>query len=148
MYLCNGNKNSNSTVKREADVLPINGMLLEIDQKSSGWLKLSSTFFSPQDVPDLHQNLIYTTSVHLLLQICRNLRCSNKYSHNVNGPDYHMFYIVSVCVCVYVYIYIITRYHLSFKERKSKQKDRIMSILKKTSGIYFHVEKMYILFLL
>ena len=64
MYLYNGNKNSNSTVKREADVLPLNGILLEIDRKSGGWLKLNSTFFSPQDFPDLHKNLIYTRSVH------------------------------------------------------------------------------------
>ena len=118
MYLYNGNKNSNSTVKREADVLLINGMLLEIDQKSGGWLTLSSTFFSPQDVPDLHRNLIYTTSVHLLLQICRNLRCSNKHSHNVNGPDYHMFYIVSVCVCVCVCIHLYNHKIPSFIQRK------------------------------
>ena len=118
MYLYNGNENSNSTVKREADMLPLNGMLLEIGQKSGRWLKLNSTFFSPQDVPDLHENLIYTRSVNLLLQICRNLRCSNKHSHNVNGPDYHVFCIVSVCVCVYVCVHSYNHKISSFIQRK------------------------------
>lgn len=88
MYLYGGAMKTSNTGKWEANRLPLNGTSLGFNKKSREWWKLNSTYFCSRNSLILHQNLPYTRSALLLLQIYRNLKYSHNHSHNVNKTDY------------------------------------------------------------
>lgn len=100
-------------------MLPLNGTSLGTDQISGKRWKLNLTYFFPRDLPDRNQNLTYTRSAHLLLEIYRNLKFSHNHSQPASKTDYHMFCIITI-------IFLIMRSFVSFQGKESGQKDPMM----------------------